>query len=127
MSKKTSMTSTTALTLMFGDSAEELVSPSTIFVGKVFLISLLVSGAMVYWTSVLKEAGNQADAFAEACPKVVNAIKAFIDSFYELKNYFWPKAVSIEIQTDSSVPSKLSDRTGPNRLDKLCHSRITVE
>ena len=79
MSKKTGMTSTTALTLMFGDSAEELVSPSTIFMGKVFLISLLVSGALVYWTSAIREFGNQAEAFAETCPKIVKAIKILVD------------------------------------------------
>ena len=118
MSKK--MTSATALGLLFGDSADELVSPSTITMEKVFLISVLVSGAFVYWTTIIREIGNQADAFSETFPKIVRAIKTMVESYRDLKAFIWPKAVSSEVQTETSIPCG-SSKT--NRVDKVIQSR----
>ena len=122
MSKK--MTSATALGLLFGDSADELVSPFTIFMGKVFLISVMISGAFVYWTTIIKEIGNQADAFSETFPKIVRAIKTLVESYRDLKAFIWPKTISSEVQTETSIP------TGPSkisRVDKIIHTRLTID
>ena len=122
MSKK--MTSASVLGLLFGDSADELVSPLTIFMGKMFLISVLVSGAFVYWTTIIKEIGNQADAFSEAFPKIIRAIKTTVKSYRDLKAFIWPKTVSSEIQTETTIPCGSSQT---NRVEKVFHTRLTID
>ena len=122
MSKK--MTSATALGLLFGDSADELVSPFTITMGKLFLISVLISGAFVYWTTIIKEIGNQADAFSETFPKIVRAIKTMVESYRDLKAFLWPKTVTSEVQTETSVPCGPSRA---NKVDKIIHTRLTID
>ena len=118
------MTSATALGLLFGETAEELISPFTLFMGKVFLVSVLVSGALVYWTTIIKEFGNQADALSEVFPKLVKAIKTLINCYRDLKVFIWPSTVSSEVQTETTIPAGPSHS---NRIEKIVHTRVTVE
>ena len=126
--RKSTFSPSSALALLFGETAEELISPWTIFFAKIYIFMVIWDGILGIVNSQFEKVYSFCDSYVKNSHKIFDTLKLFVKQCRELKVFIFGKVetASIEIQTEFTVIESSNSTARDNRADKVHFSRVNI-